>query len=102
MEVECGCGSVRVCGECACMCIWCVSGSVSVGGVRGVAIGKDGPAQYMHIPVGMENCGGTEGGWTRGWELGVWGRRRRMGQIIGICYVHYHIHSEFHWGTSII
>ena len=59
MEVECGCGSVRVCGECACMCIWywCVSRSASVEGVRSVAIGKDGPVQYTHVPNGMENCG---------------------------------------------
>jgi len=49
-RVGCGCGSVRVCGKCACMHIWCVSGSASVEGVRGVAIGKDGPAQYIHIP----------------------------------------------------
>ena len=42
---------------CTCMYIWCVSGSASVEGVRGVAIGKDGPAQYIHIPVGMENSG---------------------------------------------
>jgi len=59
VEVGCGCGSVRVCGECACMYIWYryVSGSASVEGVRSVAIGKDSTAQYTHIPVGMENRG---------------------------------------------